>query len=179
MQKGFLMSTLIPMIAGLTMVIAAGAPIAAAQTDAPPALKQLGESFVQVAEKVTPSVVNINSSKKGLSGPMGGDVEQFFKNHPFREFLPDELFKRFKRDEGRERGFRAVGAMCKSAEARRDWPFPTGDSIYGHRCQRHRRKRKAHTWRTKKRVVKRRKANLGRGQTARSSGIGASSRSTN
>jgi len=111
MQKGFLMSTLIPMIAGLTMVVTTGAPIAAAQTDAPPALKQLGESFVQVAEKVTPTVVNIKSSKKGLSGPTGGDFEQFFKNHPFpfREFFGDELYKRFKKDGGEDRRSRPFG----------------------------------------------------------------------
>ncbi len=109
MQKGFLMSTLIPMIAVLTMIIAAGAPIAAAETEAPAALKQLGESFVQVAEKVTPAVVNINSSKKELAGPSGGDFEQFFKNHPFREFFGDEFFKRFKKDGGANRGFRQFG----------------------------------------------------------------------
>ena len=111
MQKGFLMSTLIPMIAGLTMVVTTEAPMAAAQTDAPPALKQLGESFVQVAEKVTPTVVNIKSSKKGLSGPMGGDFEQFFKNHPFpfREFFGDDLYKRFKKDGGQSRRSRPFG----------------------------------------------------------------------
>jgi serine protease Do len=109
MQKGFLMSTSIPMIAGLIMIVAVGAPIAAAQTDGPPALKQLSESFVQVAEKVTPTVVNISSSKKGLSGPTGGDFEQFFKNHPFREFFGDELFKRFKKDGGGERDVRPHG----------------------------------------------------------------------
>src|SRR4030042_4870516 len=111
MQKGFLISTLIPMIAGLSIVGAAGAPIAAAQTDAPLALKQLGESFVQVAEKVTPTVVNIKSSKKGVSGPSGADIEQFFKNHPFpfRDFFGDELYKRFKKDGGEDRRSRPFG----------------------------------------------------------------------
>ena len=111
MQKGFLISTLIPMIAGLAMVGAAGAPIAAAQNDAPLALKQLGESFVQVAEKVTPTVVNIKSSKKGVSGPSGADIEQFFKNHPFpfRDFFGDELYKRFKKDGGEDRRSRPFG----------------------------------------------------------------------
>jgi serine protease Do len=111
MQKGFLMSTLIPIIAGLTMIGSAGAPTAAAQTEAPPALKQLGESFVQVAEKVTPTVVNIKSSKKGLTGPTEGDFEQFFKNHPFpfREFFGDDFSKRFKKDGGEDRRPRPFG----------------------------------------------------------------------
>jgi serine protease Do len=111
MQKGLLISTLIPMIAGLTIVAATGAPTASAQTDAPPALKQLGESFVQVAEKVTPTVVNIKSSKKGLPSPMGGDFEQFFRDHPFpfREFFGDDIPKRFKKDGGEERRSRPFG----------------------------------------------------------------------
>jgi len=109
MKKGFFLSILIPMIAVLTIAVAGSAPIAAAQSDAPPALKQLGDSFVQVAEKVTPAVVNINSSKKEIAGPMGGDVEQFFKNHPLREFFGDEFFKRFKKDGGGTRGFQQFG----------------------------------------------------------------------
>ncbi|MGO9121756.1 MAG: DegQ family serine endoprotease [Desulfomonilaceae bacterium] len=112
MQKGFLMSLLIPIIAGFS-IFAAGAPIAVAQSDAPPALKQLGESFVQVAEKVTPAVVNISSSKKEVSGPSGGEFEQFFKNHPFRDFFgdkgPDEFFRRFKKDGNEDRSFRQFG----------------------------------------------------------------------
>ncbi|MGO9117859.1 MAG: trypsin-like peptidase domain-containing protein, partial [Desulfomonilaceae bacterium] len=108
MKKGFFESMLIPMIAGLTIAVAADAPIAVAQSDSPPLLKQLGESFVQVAEKVTPAVVNISSSKKEVAGPMEGDVEQFFKNHPLREFFGDEFFKRFKKDGG-NRGFQQFG----------------------------------------------------------------------
>jgi len=69
---------LIPMIAGLTIVVAAGAPIAAAQSDAPVALKQLGESFVQVAAKVTPAVVNISSSKKRGCRPHGARRRAIF-----------------------------------------------------------------------------------------------------
>ena len=70
----------------------------------PPALlKQLDESFVQVAEKVTPSVVNISSTRKE-SAVGGGDVDQLFKNHPFKEFLPEEFFKKFKKGPGEGRG---------------------------------------------------------------------------
>jgi serine protease Do len=111
MQKGFFTSSLISVISAL-LIFAVGAPIDVAQSDAPPALKQLGESFVQVAEKVTPAVVNINSSKKQVSGPSGGDFEQFFRG-PFREFFgeraPEEFFKRFKKDGNEDRSFRQFG----------------------------------------------------------------------
>ncbi|MDD3473566.1 MAG: DegQ family serine endoprotease [Syntrophaceae bacterium] len=71
---------------------------------APPALlKQLDESFVQVADKVTPAVVNINSTKKETATG-GADMDQFFKNHPFKEFFGDEFFKKFKKGPGEGRG---------------------------------------------------------------------------
>lgn len=70
----------------------------------PPALlKQLDDSFVQVAEKLTPAVVNISSTRKEAA-PGGGDADQFFKNHPFREFFGDEFFKKFKKGPGEGRG---------------------------------------------------------------------------
>ncbi|MBI4964702.1 MAG: DegQ family serine endoprotease [Desulfomonile tiedjei] len=78
------------------ILIAAMSPISA-RAAAPAALKQLDEAFVQVAEKVTPAVVNITSSKKLASGPAGGDLEPFFKNHPSRDMF-EEFFKRFKKD---------------------------------------------------------------------------------
>lgn len=71
----------------------------------PPALlKQLDESFVQVAEKVTPAVVNINSTKKETSSGGGAEMDQFFRNHPFKEFFGDEFFKKFKKGPGEGRG---------------------------------------------------------------------------
>lgn len=71
----------------------------------PPALlKQLDDSFVQVAEKVTPAVVNISSTKKEVSSTGGADMDQFFKNHPFKEFFGDEFFKKFKKGPGEGRG---------------------------------------------------------------------------
>ncbi len=112
MRKGFFVSLPILIIAGFS-IFAVTAPIAGAQSAPPPALKQLGESFVQVAEKVTPAVVNINSSKKEVAGPSGGDIEQFFRHYPFREFFgdraPDELFKRFKKDGNEDRSHRQFG----------------------------------------------------------------------
>ncbi len=61
---------------------------------APAALESLGEAFVQVAERVSPVVVNISSSRK-VSGLFGKDKDQLPKNHPFREFFGDDFFKRF------------------------------------------------------------------------------------
>ncbi len=49
---------------------------------APAALESLGEAFVQVAERVSPVVVNISSSRK-VSGLFGKDKDQLPKNHPF------------------------------------------------------------------------------------------------
>jgi serine protease Do len=71
-------------------------PPAGAQ--APAVLREMGQAFVQVADKVTPTVVNIKSAKKQVSdnGPEGMDPMQ--RNNPFREFFGDELFKRFKKE---------------------------------------------------------------------------------
>jgi serine protease Do len=69
-------------------------------------LRALGEAFVEVAEKVTPAVVNISSTRKAMSGPKMGPG---MKNQPFREFFGDELFKRFFRDPHHGRGFRQQG----------------------------------------------------------------------
>lgn len=76
-------------------------------------LKDLSEQFAQISEKVTPAVVNISSTKKMAMGRGGEDLEQMFKNHPFREFFGDEFFKRFRPGPGpgpdSEKGFRQHG----------------------------------------------------------------------
>ncbi|MGB6063418.1 MAG: DegQ family serine endoprotease [Desulfomonilaceae bacterium] len=64
-----------------------------AQT-APSVLKQLDDAYVQVAQRVTPEVVNISSTRKGGSVPEG--LEPFFKNFPFHDFFGDDLGKHFK-----------------------------------------------------------------------------------
>jgi len=98
MTNGHSRAMIIPVAAFLAILLIAAFPPISARAQAPVALKQLDEAFVQVAEKVTPAVVNITSSKKIASGgPAGGDLEPFFKNHPSREFF-DEFFKRFKKD---------------------------------------------------------------------------------
>ena len=97
MTRGHSTAMSIPVAAFLAIVLIAAIPPISARAEAPEALKQLDAAFVQVAEKVTPAVVNITSTKKLASGPTGGDLEPFFKNHPSREFF-DEFFKRFKKD---------------------------------------------------------------------------------
>lgn len=107
MNKGYLRLTLIQMAAVVGIVVVLGAvPTFAEQ--APPALKQLDEAFVAVAEKVTPAVVNISSTRKAGSGPSKRDMDSFFKNHPFKEFFGDDFFKKFKEGPGRG-GFKQKG----------------------------------------------------------------------
>jgi serine protease Do len=92
----------------LAIAIFAGLPLIShsAETQTPSVLKQLDEAFVQVAEKVTPAVVNIRSSKKEAAPSTGsGELDPFFK-HPFRDF--DDLFKRFKKGPKPE-GFKQEG----------------------------------------------------------------------
>ncbi|MGZ3952604.1 MAG: DegQ family serine endoprotease [Flavisolibacter sp.] len=60
-----------------------------ALAQAPSVLKQLDDAFVQVAEKVTPAVVNISSTKKAPVRT-SGDQEPFFKNFPYRDFFGDQ-----------------------------------------------------------------------------------------
>ncbi len=100
-----LVSTL---VAIATIFMLSVAIISPAQAQAPAVLKELGSAFVQVAEKVTPTVVNISSTKKQGPETMKEGGEPFSKNHPFREFFGDEFFKRFKK-EFQPRGFQQHG----------------------------------------------------------------------
>jgi serine protease Do len=94
---------LIPTVT-LAIVFLIGTTAMAQKDQAPSALKQLDEAYVQVAEKVTPEVVNINSTKKGGSAPTGEGMEPFFKNFPFHEFFGDEFGKQFKGQMPRRQG---------------------------------------------------------------------------
>ncbi|MDQ7783539.1 MAG: DegQ family serine endoprotease [Desulfomonilaceae bacterium] len=100
MSKGYpTRSTVVHMAALLGIIVIAWTlPVTAAES--PPALRELDNAFVAVAEKVTPAVVNISSTKKISPGASGGDMEDFFKNHPFRDFFGDDFFKRFKKGPG-------------------------------------------------------------------------------
>jgi len=97
-----------PAVATLAILLLAGVWPQSAGAEAPAALKELDEAYVQIAQKVTPVVVNISTGKKVATGMNGGDFEQFFKNHPLFPFSPD-LPGRRKKDPGSEGGFRAFG----------------------------------------------------------------------
>ncbi len=107
MVRGFRKSLL--SLIGVAALIGLVCTPGTSNAEAPAVLQQLQDAFVHVAETVTPAVVHISSSKKEASGNEG-DLEPFFKNHPFREFFGDEFFKRFKKgpkDHGG--GFRMQG----------------------------------------------------------------------
>ncbi len=110
MTQGRCRSVHISIVVMLAIALLAAISLSTSAAEAPSALKQLDEAFVQVAEIATPSVVNIKSSKKESSGPMGSDLEPFFRSPPFREFFGGEdLFKKFKKDPRHEGGLRAEG----------------------------------------------------------------------
>jgi serine protease Do len=82
-------------IAVLSIVFLIGVSPIPAQADVPKVLQELDQAMVQVAQNVTPAVVNISSTKKATAGP-GGEMEPFSKNFPFHDFFGDDFFKQFK-----------------------------------------------------------------------------------
>ncbi len=101
---------LIPTVT-LAIVFFIGALATAVNAQAPSALKQLDDAYVQVAEKVTPEVVNISSTKKGAASAMGEGMEPFFKQFPFHEFFGDQFGKQFREQQPRHPGGRMQVAM--------------------------------------------------------------------
>lgn len=82
-------------IAVISIVFLIGVSPKSVQADVPKVLQELDQAMVQVAQNVTPAVVNISSTKKAAVGP-GGEKEPFSKDFPFHEFFGDEFFKQFK-----------------------------------------------------------------------------------
>jgi len=78
-------------ITALSIILLAFPVPGKAQTQPPSVLQQLDEAFVQVAQKVTPAVVNISSTKKGAPSPSSDETAPFFKDFPFREFFGDQF----------------------------------------------------------------------------------------
>ncbi len=110
MTRGRCRSVYIPVLAMLAIVMLATIPPAPAVAEAPPALKQLEQAFVRVAEMCTPTVVNIRSSKKASSAQVGTDLEPFFRSPRFRKFFGGEdFFKNFKKGPHYDGGFRTEG----------------------------------------------------------------------
>lgn len=76
-----------------TFLAASAIPAAA---DPASVIQDLNQAYVQIAEKVSPAVVNISSTRKAPASA-GEDMEPFFKNFPFHQFFGDDMFKQFKR----------------------------------------------------------------------------------
>jgi serine protease Do len=108
MKKGLYSSRVVQMVTLSVILILAVTTITPARAAAPAVLKELDQAFVQIAEKLTPTVVNISSSKKQAAETMGEGMDPSFKNHPFRDFFGDEFFKRFKKEMG-PKGFQQHG----------------------------------------------------------------------
>ncbi|MEI7450187.1 MAG: DegQ family serine endoprotease [Desulfomonile sp.] len=109
MTKGHLRSKSIQAVGVLGIFLLMCMSAANLWAGVPAVLQQLDDAFVQVAEKVTPAVVNISSTKKAEMGQGGSEIDPFFKNHPFKDFFGDEFFKRFKKGPGQGGGFRHQG----------------------------------------------------------------------
>lgn len=78
-----LLTTAIALVTALAFICPVRASYAAS---APASLRQLGDAFAEIAEKVTPAVVNIQSTKKIKT--MGKqDLGPMFKDHPLEEFF--------------------------------------------------------------------------------------------
>ncbi|HMK35861.1 MAG TPA: DegQ family serine endoprotease [Desulfomonilaceae bacterium] len=109
MTQGRFTKVLTPGFAVLAIVILATGSPSSAKADPPSVLQQLNNAFVQVAEKVTPSVVNISATKKESAMSSMGDMEPFFKGNPnFKDFY-DEFFKPHKKGPKPEGGPRHYG----------------------------------------------------------------------
>jgi serine protease Do len=102
----------VTVVCAALMVFVSGAYFSApAASNSPAFLKQMGEAFVEVAQKVTPAVVNIMSSKTMAgAGPGASQFDKIPEDHPFKEFFGDDLFKKFfKGPYGGGREFRRQG----------------------------------------------------------------------
>jgi serine protease Do len=92
-----------------------GPPPAQAQSGAPAApdskalLHALEDAFASVADRVTPSVVNVSvKSKKGTSGESGGPGPE--NEQRFRDFFGPELYERFFKRRAPREETRAAGS---------------------------------------------------------------------
>jgi serine protease Do len=84
---------LVPALLVLLLAIASPNPAAA---DPAAVLRDLNQAFVQIADKVSPTVVNISSTRKASSAS-GEDLGPLFKNFPFHQFFGDDFSKQFKK----------------------------------------------------------------------------------
>ena len=72
----------ISVIALIATVILIGSSIPAAHADPLSSIKDLDQAYVRIAEKVSPTVVRVSSTKVASTSDDEG-MEQFFKQFPF------------------------------------------------------------------------------------------------
>ncbi len=109
MSNIYYRTSALPIVILLVVTLMLGCGLQTARASAPPALKQMEETLAQVADKITPSVVNITSSKKVAQTGAVEDIQPFGEDHPFREFFGDEFFKRFRKGPGQGNDQRMQG----------------------------------------------------------------------
>jgi serine protease Do len=104
-SRAFTLPVMVMLMAALTV----GYVPQTAQASAPPALKQMEENLTQVAEKITPAVVNITVSKKVTQTSSAEEIQPFGPDNPFKDFFGDEFLKRFRNGPGQDKNSRMHG----------------------------------------------------------------------
>ncbi len=87
----------LPVMVLLVVTLMVGYVPQIARASAPLALKQMDEALPQVAEKITPAVVNITVSKKMAQTAADEEIQPFGQDNPLKDFFGDEFFKRFRK----------------------------------------------------------------------------------
>ncbi len=113
MDNGDCKAVRIGIITVITVALAVGMLPLQASATAPQTLKQLGEAFVEVAQKVKPAVVNISTEMNLKSDDEDGEdrLSPFPEGHPFRKFFDEDFFKHFgPKGFGRKRPIHGMGS---------------------------------------------------------------------
>lgn len=72
-------------------------------------LREFQEAFRAVARTVKPAVVSVSAVKIATARQAVPDLDPFFENHPFRQFLGDEFFRQFFGTPGGTQRYRQQG----------------------------------------------------------------------
>jgi serine protease Do len=112
MSKNYCRTLALPVMVLLVVTLTVGYVPQTAQASAPPALKQMEENLVQVAEKITPAVVNITASKKVAQTGAVEEIQPFGQDNPLRDFFGEEFSKKFRKgpDQDKDSRMRGMGS---------------------------------------------------------------------
>jgi len=99
----------LPVMVLLVVTLMVGYVPQIARASAPLALKQMDEALPQVAEKITPAVVNITVSKKMAQTAADEEIQPFGQDNPLKDFFGDEFFKRFRKGPEQDKNSRMHG----------------------------------------------------------------------